>query len=140
MVVGPPNGWSCRAGGRCQVAYEHRAEWREGCQRDGPYRGSRVADAQRAGTIGPLAALGGRREHQAPPARSPAALPPADRCRPARLRPMSKVLASLPIGERIGLAFSGGLDTSVAVAWMRDKGAIPCTYTADLGQPDETDI
>ena len=53
---------------------------------------------------------------------------------------MSKVLASLPIGERIGLAFSGGLDTSVAVAWMRDKGAVPCTYTADLGQPDETDI
>lgn len=50
------------------------------------------------------------------------------------------VLASLPIGERVGIAFSGGLDTSVAVAWMRDKGAIPCTYTADLGQYDETDI
>jgi len=53
---------------------------------------------------------------------------------------MSKVLASLPVGERVGIAFSGGLDTSVAVAWMRDKGAIPCTYTADLGQYDETDI
>jgi argininosuccinate synthase len=53
---------------------------------------------------------------------------------------MSKVLASLPIGEKVGIAFSGGLDTSVAVAWMRDKGAIPCTYTADLGQYDETDI
>ena len=53
---------------------------------------------------------------------------------------MSKVLASLPIGERVGIAFSGGLDTSVAVAWMRDKGAIPCTYTADLGQYDEPDI
>ena len=50
------------------------------------------------------------------------------------------VLASLPIGERVGIAFSGGLDTSVAVAWMRDKGAVPCTYTADLGQYDETDI
>lgn len=53
---------------------------------------------------------------------------------------MSKVLASLPVGEKVGIAFSGGLDTSVAVAWMRDKGAIPCTYTADLGQYDETDI
>ncbi|RTL64091.1 MAG: argininosuccinate synthase [Pseudonocardiaceae bacterium] len=53
---------------------------------------------------------------------------------------MSKVLTSLPVGERIGIAFSGGLDTSVAVAWMRDKGGIPCTYTADLGQYDELDI
>ena len=53
---------------------------------------------------------------------------------------MSKVLTSLPKGERVGIAFSGGLDTSVAVAWMRDKGAIPCTYTADLGQYDEPDI
>lgn len=51
-----------------------------------------------------------------------------------------KVLASLPQGEKVGIAFSGGLDTSVAVAWMREKGAIPCTYTADLGQYDETDI
>ena len=53
---------------------------------------------------------------------------------------MSKVLSSLPVGERVGIAFSGGLDTSVAVAWMRDKGAVPCTYTADLGQYDEPDI
>jgi len=53
---------------------------------------------------------------------------------------MSKVLTSLPVGERVGLAFSGGLDTSVAVAWMREKGAIPCTYTADIGQYDEPDI
>ncbi len=52
----------------------------------------------------------------------------------------SKVLAKLPIGEKVGIAFSGGLDTSVAVAWMRAKGAIPCTYTADLGQYDEGDI
>lgn len=53
---------------------------------------------------------------------------------------MSKVLTSLPQGERVGIAFSGGLDTSVAVAWMRDKGAVPCTYTADIGQYDEPDI
>jgi len=53
---------------------------------------------------------------------------------------MSKVLASLPVGEKVGIAFSGGLDTSVAVAWMRAKGAVPCTYTADLGQYDEPDI
>src|SRR5512140_651041 len=53
---------------------------------------------------------------------------------------VSKVLTSLPVGERVGIAFSGGLDTSVAVAWMREKGAIPCTYTADLGQYDEPDI
>ena len=53
---------------------------------------------------------------------------------------MSKVLTSLPVGERVGIAFSGGLDTSVAVAWMRDKGAVPCTYTADIGQYDEPDV
>ena len=53
---------------------------------------------------------------------------------------MSKVLTSLPTGERVGIAFSGGLDTSVAVAWMREKGAVPCTYTADIGQYDEPDI
>jgi argininosuccinate synthase len=53
---------------------------------------------------------------------------------------MSKVLASLPVGEKVGIAFSGGLDTSVAVAWMREKGAVPCTYTADLGQYDESNI
>ncbi|WP_285115343.1 argininosuccinate synthase [Leifsonia sp. fls2-241-R2A-40a] len=53
---------------------------------------------------------------------------------------MSKVLSSLPVGERVGIAFSGGLDTSCAVAWMREKGAIPCTYTADIGQYDEPDI
>ena len=53
---------------------------------------------------------------------------------------MSKVLASLPVGEKVGIAFSGGLDTSVAVAWMRKNGAVPFTYTADLGQYDEKDI
>ncbi|HEX3004565.1 MAG TPA: argininosuccinate synthase domain-containing protein, partial [Angustibacter sp.] len=53
---------------------------------------------------------------------------------------MSKVLTSLPVGERVGIAFSGGLDTSVAVAWMRENGAVPCTYTANIGQYDEPDI
>ena len=53
---------------------------------------------------------------------------------------MSKVLTQLPVGERVGIAFSGGLDTSVAVAWMREAGAIPYTYTADIGQYDEPDI
>ncbi|HAF67780.1 MAG TPA: argininosuccinate synthase [Acidimicrobiaceae bacterium] len=53
---------------------------------------------------------------------------------------MSKVLMSLPQGERVGIAFSGGLDTSAAVAWMREHGAIPFAYTADLGQHDEPDL
>ncbi len=53
---------------------------------------------------------------------------------------MSKVLTSLPVGERVGIAFSGGLDTSAAVAWMREKGAHPYCYTADLGQQDEDDL
>ena len=52
----------------------------------------------------------------------------------------AKVLTSLPSGERVGIAFSGGLDTSAAVAWMREKGALPYAYTADLGQPDEPDL
>jgi argininosuccinate synthase len=50
------------------------------------------------------------------------------------------VLTSLPVGERVGIAFSGGLDTSAAVAWMREHGAIPYAYTADLGQYDEPDL
>ncbi|WP_420124462.1 argininosuccinate synthase, partial [Nakamurella sp.] len=53
---------------------------------------------------------------------------------------MSKVLESLPQGQKVGIAFSGGLDTSVAVAWMRENGAVPCAYTADLGQADEPDL
>jgi len=52
---------------------------------------------------------------------------------------MSNILQSLPIGEKVGIAFSGGLDTSAAIYWMREKGAIPYCYTANLGQPDETD-
>src|SRR2546426_7678571 len=52
---------------------------------------------------------------------------------------MATILQSLPIGEKVGIAFSGGLDTSAALHWMRAKGAIPFAYTANLGQPDETD-
>jgi argininosuccinate synthase len=52
---------------------------------------------------------------------------------------VANILQSLPAGERVGIAFSGGLDTSVAVHWMRAKGAIPYAYTANLGQPDESD-
>ena len=52
---------------------------------------------------------------------------------------MATILGTLPRGEKIGIAFSGGLDTSAAVHWMRAKGAIPFAYTANLGQPDESD-
>jgi argininosuccinate synthase len=51
---------------------------------------------------------------------------------------MGNILGSLPVGEKIGIAFSGGLDTSVALYWMRQHGAVPYAYTANLGQPDET--
>jgi argininosuccinate synthase len=52
---------------------------------------------------------------------------------------LATILQSLPAGEKVGIAFSGGLDTSAALAWMREKGAIPYAYTANLGQPDESD-
>ena len=52
---------------------------------------------------------------------------------------MSTILQSLPLGQKIGIAFSGGLDTSAALHWMKLKGARPCAYTANLGQPDESD-
>src|SRR6201995_6146712 len=52
---------------------------------------------------------------------------------------MSVILESLPIGQKVGIAFSGGLDTSAALHWMKQKGAVPYAYTANLGQPDETD-
>jgi argininosuccinate synthase len=52
---------------------------------------------------------------------------------------MATILQSLPAGEKVGIAFSGGLDTSAALHWMRAKGAIPYAYTANLGQPDEPD-
>ncbi|HET9668294.1 MAG TPA: argininosuccinate synthase [Casimicrobiaceae bacterium] len=52
---------------------------------------------------------------------------------------MSTILQALPVGQKVGIAFSGGLDTSAAIAWMREHGAIPYAYTANLGQPDERD-
>jgi argininosuccinate synthase len=52
---------------------------------------------------------------------------------------MSVILESLPVGQKVGIAFSGGLDTSAALHWMKQKGAFPYAYTANLGQPDETD-
>lgn len=52
---------------------------------------------------------------------------------------METILKSLPVGEKVGIAFSGGLDTSSALLWMKKKGAFPCAYTANLGQPDEDD-
>jgi argininosuccinate synthase len=52
---------------------------------------------------------------------------------------MATILQSLPVGQKVGIAFSGGLDTSAALIWMRGKGAVPYAYTANLGQPDEPD-
>ncbi len=52
---------------------------------------------------------------------------------------MSTILQSLPKGQKVGIAFSGGLDTSAALLWMKQKGAKPYAYTANLGQPDEAD-
>src|SRR6201746_1381063 len=52
---------------------------------------------------------------------------------------MSVILETLPLGQKVGIAFSGGLDTSAALHWMKQKGALPYAYTANLGQPDETD-
>src|SRR5512136_2581433 len=52
---------------------------------------------------------------------------------------MSHILQDVPVGQKVGIAFSGGLDTSAALHWMRAKGAIPYAYTANLGQPDEPD-
>ena len=52
---------------------------------------------------------------------------------------MTTILPNLPTGQKVGIAFSGGLDTSAALLWMRNNGAIPYAYTANLGQPDEAD-
>ena len=52
---------------------------------------------------------------------------------------MATILQNLPVGQKVGIAFSGGLDTSAALLWMRKKGAVPYAYTANLGQPDEPD-
>jgi len=58
---------------------------------------------------------------------------------PAGAAFVSNILETLPIGQKVGIAFSGGLDTSAALHWMKQKGAVPYAYTANLGQPDETD-
>src|SRR5688500_2742906 len=55
------------------------------------------------------------------------------------IRAVSTILQKLPAGEKVGIAFSGGLDTSAALHWMRARGAVPYAYTAHLGQPDESD-
>src|SRR3546814_1341119 len=52
---------------------------------------------------------------------------------------MTTILENVPTGQKVGIAFSGGLDTSAALLWMRNKGAVPYAYTANMGQPDETD-
>ena len=52
---------------------------------------------------------------------------------------MATILQNIPVGQKVGIAFSGGLDTSAALHWMRNKGAVPYAYTANLGQPDEAD-
>ena len=52
---------------------------------------------------------------------------------------MATILQHIPAGQKVGIAFSGGLDTSAALLWMRQKGAVPFAYTANLGQPDEPD-
>jgi len=59
--------------------------------------------------------------------------------RAAPALPMSTILQELPVGQKVGIAFSGGLDTSAALLWMRDRGALPYAYTAHLGQPDEAE-
>jgi argininosuccinate synthase len=56
-----------------------------------------------------------------------------------REQAMSTILQSVPVGQKVGIAFSGGLDTSAALHWMKKKGALPYAYTANLGQPDEPD-
>ncbi|MDX6455327.1 MAG: argininosuccinate synthase, partial [Gaiellaceae bacterium] len=56
------------------------------------------------------------------------------------VKPEGVILGALPVGERVGIAFSGGLDTCCALAWMRERGAIPYAFTADLGQYDEPSI
>lgn len=57
----------------------------------------------------------------------------------SRIQIMATILQHLPTGQKVGIAFSGGLDTSAALHWMKLKGAVPYAYTANLGQPDEPD-
>src|SRR6187200_2665599 len=78
-----------------------------------------------------------RQEHLTPTSGQQACIP-ADTSR-LSLQTVATILQNVPAGEKVGIAFSGGLDTSAALHWMRAKGAIPYAYTANLGQPDETD-
>jgi argininosuccinate synthase len=71
--------------------------------------------------------------------RSPRHRPAAQATTSRDINDVGTILQSLPSGERVGIAFSGGLDTSAAIHWMRARGAIPYAYTANLGQPDEPD-
>src|SRR5205085_3816962 len=75
--------------------------------------------------------------------RGPRALPPLHGRRRVTVDALALdrvILGTLPVGERVGIAFSGGLDTCCALAWMRERGAVPYAFTADLGQYDEPDI
>ena len=78
------------------------------------------------------------RRHDRPRARGTPPPPPGDRR--VTIANGHVILGSVPVGERVGLAFSGGLDTCCAVAWMREQGAVPYAFTADLGQYDEPDV
>ncbi len=80
-----------------------------------------------------------RPRHPGPQAHLPPS-PSAARCSTIEVCiTMSVILESLPVGQKVGIAFSGGLDTSAALHWMKQKGALPYAYTANLGQPDEAD-
>ena len=128
------------SGGARRLRADHRSSAGDACRAQ--RRDRRGGPAQLRGVRADLWRAGARRRRCSP-------AEPAGVSRPRMFSGttgpryscvVSKVLSSLPVGERVGIAFSGGLDTSVAVAWMRDKGAIPCTYTANIGQPDEPDI
>src|SRR5262245_27709149 len=88
-------------------------------------------------TLKPSARQTARQECLIPTSGQQACIP-ADSSR-LSLQSVVTILQNVPVKERVGIAFSGGLDTSAALHWMRAKGAIPFAYTANLGQPDETD-
>jgi argininosuccinate synthase len=113
-----------------------------GVRIDGPAAAFGIGNARRWRWSGPSGAAAYNSPPRRPCSRN-------RRCRLARVSAipviataridMSTILQHLPVGEKVGIAFSGGLDTSAALLWMRQKGAIPYAYTANLGQPDESD-
>ena len=113
-----------------------------GVRIDGPAAAFGIGNARRWRWSGPSGAAAYNSPPRRPCSRN-------RRCRLARVSAipviatacidMSTILQHLPVGEKVGIAFSGGLDTSAALLWMRQKGAIPYAYTANLGQPDEAD-